>query len=66
MAIIDKAKQTKVKTLIAEFELDGSTDYARMSASLIELGLSPNNKFIWTCINKVQVQAEEYDTSFLD
>lgn len=66
MATITKAQQTKVKTLIEEFELDGSTDYARMSAELIALGLRPNNKFIWYCINKVVATTDDYDTSFLD
>lgn len=66
MATITKAQQTKVKTLIADFDLDGSTDYARMSAELINMGLRPNNKFIWACINKVTATVEEYDTSFLD
>ena len=65
MAKLAKAQQTAVKTLVEEFELDGSTDYARMSAELIKLGLRPNNKFIWACINAVQVSTEEYDTDFL-
>ena len=65
MAKLTKALQTKVKTLVEEFELDGSTDYARMSADLIGLGLRPNNKFIWACINAVKVNIEEYDTDFL-
>lgn len=65
MAKIAKATQTKVKTLIADFELDGSSDYARMSADLIALGLRPDNKFIWACINAVTVETESYDTDFL-
>lgn len=66
MATITKAQQQNVLTLIADFELDGSTDYARMSSGLIGLGLQPNNKFIWACINKVVKTAVEYDTDFLD
>jgi hypothetical protein len=65
MAKIAKALQAKVITLVGEFELDGSTDYARMSAELIALGLRPDNKFIWHCINKVTVESESYDTDFL-
>tara|TARA_R110000744_G_scaffold147612_4_gene260573 strand:- start:960 stop:1157 length:198 start_codon:yes stop_codon:yes gene_type:complete len=65
MAKLAKAQQTAVKTLVEEFELDGSTDYARMSADLIGLGLRPDNKFIWACINAVVKSTEEYDTDFL-
>ena len=65
MAKLAKAQQTAVKNLVEEFELDGSTDYARMSAGLIDLGLRPDNKFIWHCINKVTVETESYDTDFL-
>jgi hypothetical protein len=65
MAKLAKAKQTAVKTLVSEFEMDGSTDYARMSAGLIELGLRPDNKFIWSCINAVVRETESYDADFL-
>jgi len=65
MATLAKAQQTAVKTLVADFELDGSSDYARMSAALIKLGLRPNNSFIWACINAVKISVEEYDTDFL-
>jgi hypothetical protein len=65
MAKLAKAQQTQVKTLVEEFELDGSTDYARMSAQLIALGLRPDNKFIWACVNAVVKQTESYDADFL-
>ena len=59
------AKQKQIKALVSDFELDGSTDYARMSAGLIELGLKPDNKFIWSCINAVIRETESYDADFL-
>ena len=65
MAKLTKTLQTKVKELVDGFELDGSNDYARMSAELIKLGLRPDNKFIWACINAVVKSVEEYDTDFL-
>lgn len=65
MSKLSAALKSKVKTLVEEFELDGSTDYARMSAALIALGLRPNNKFIWYCVNKVSATVEEYDEDFL-
>lgn len=66
MAAISKATQVKVLKLISDFELDGSSDYARMSASLIGLGLRPDNKFTWACINKVKAVDVSYDTDFLE
>ena len=65
MAKLATAQQTAVKTLVEGFELDGSTDYARMSADLIALGLRPDNNFIWACINAIIKRTEEYDTDFL-
>ena len=65
MATLTAAQKKNVKKLVDGFELDGSQDYARMSASLIELGLKPGNKFIWYCVNAVVKATEEYDEDFL-
>ena len=62
---LTKAQQDKVLALIEDFELDGSTDYDRMTKDLTKLGLHPANKFVWACLNKAKEAAEEYDISFL-
>jgi len=65
MATLTTKQQEAVKTVIAEFEIDTASDYTRMQKELINIGLRPNNKFIWACINKVASNVEEYDTDFL-
>lgn len=65
MATLTAKQKKSVKELVENFELDGSGDYALMSSELIKLGLKPNNKFIWYCINAVVKATEEYDEDFL-
>lgn len=65
MATLTAAQKKQVKTIVDEFEIDGSTDYPRMEAELKAIGLTPTNKFIWYCVNKVETTVVEYDQDFL-
>jgi hypothetical protein len=37
-----------------EVDLNGTTDYANVKASLINLGVKPTNKLVWAVINMME------------
>ena len=61
------SQKKQIAAIVEGFEVDPAkkTDYANMSAQLIAIGLTPNNDFIWYCINKVAPKTVEYDMDFL-
>lgn len=54
----------KLSTLLAQliesnFQLDGETDYKRVSKAMQDAGLKPNNVHVWKLINKLREVGEE-------
>lgn len=67
MLQLTTTQQEKIKSLISEFDLDNKTDYTRISGSLTNIiGKTPDNDFIWLCVNKIKKAAVAVDGSFLD
>lgn len=68
MATLTAKQKKQVQTIVENFEADAEkkTDYARMHAELVAIGLKPKNEFIWYCVNKVEATTESYDLDFLD
>lgn len=62
-----KQLQAIIKNIVAEFECDGTSDYARMDAAVYEATqLRLDNKSLWNLVNRAKAQVERISFTLED
>jgi hypothetical protein len=62
-----KQLQAIVKEVVDNFEVDGTSDYARMDASIHEAtGLRFDNASVWALVNRAKASVERISFSLED
>ena len=52
-------QQAAVKNIVAEFAVDGTTDYSRMASAVLEAtGLKLDNKSVWALVRRAEGTVE--------